>query len=361
MAIVFDNIIFGLQRSGGISRFWSNLIEIGDVINSDNCHFIEPPNASENILRQKVKLNHSFPDRTIPVCVSRYLDFGSSFGLKSKYKCSVFHSSYYRLCKEPGVANITTVHDLIYEKFAHGYSKLAHVLQKRKALQWSDCITCVSENTKQDLFHYYPEIAGKDVRVIHNGVDGFEDQSRLGIFNVLKNEITPHTYFLYVGHRGVLKGFDKVFAVLRSYKDIALIVVGSPFTPKETGKFQLHGFSRRVINVGTVNDFDLNVLYSNAKFLFFPSLYEGFGIPPIEAMMSRCPVIASSTSSIPEVVGDAALLFDPCSEDHLDKVVDEIRRDDARARLIKKGVERSKLFSWGAVRSKYADIYNEYG
>lgn len=358
--ICFDNIVFCLQRSGGVSRFWSKLLQGGGSTELADYRFVEPPGACGNIYRQGMDLKGVIADRPLPTFALRYLDFGERFGLKRKYQCSVFHSSYYRLCRERGVANVTTVHDLIYEKFAKGPARWAHLLQKRRALRGSDCIVCVSENTKRDLLEYYPEVHGKDIRVIPNGVEGFDDQRVAGEFQIKGRRYIPRSYFLYVGHRGAVKGFDKVFDVLSKHPDLNLVVVGKPFAPDEMGQIAKLGLAGRVENAGVVTDSELNLLYSNAEFFFFPSFYEGFGIPPIEAMMARCPVVASNRSSVPEVVGDAGLLFDPASDDQLDEAVTLVRKDEVRNSLILRGAERGEGYSWGGVRNAYISIYREY-
>ncbi len=359
--IVFDNITFSLQKVGGVSRFWSHLIA-GFSSRDDVC-FLEAESDIDNVYRKGMMLPRTISvSRYRSIWIYRYLDIDSKVALGRVDNCTVFHSSYYRLCTGGGISNITTVHDMIYEKFIHGPSRWVHTCQKRHALEASVCIVCVSENTKKDLLKYYPECKQKDVRVIPNGVSGFLNMVKHYDFNINGVNVFRESYFLYVGHRsGGAKAFDRVYTALSFLTNVKLVVVGDPFVTAEIKKMQSHGYCDRIINVGRVTDEYLNVLYSNAEFLFFPSIYEGFGIPPLEAMMAHCPVLASNRSSIPEVVGDAALLFDPDVESEIKDAIKAVTNASIRESLIAEGIKRASYFAWDFVIDQYNEVYREYG
>jgi len=355
LSIVFDNIAFNLQRAGGISRFWSKIID--PYKSSPDARFIEHVGGGENIYRRQMALSASLQDHRLPVWIARYLNFSRRF-FKEGF---VFHSSYFRVNSAPGCANITTVHDLIYEKFGGRLGSPLHVIQKKTALRKSDCIVCVSDYTRKDLLEYYPFCSDKRVIVIPNGVDGFYPfHVDADLFHRL-NLKDDGSYFLYVGHRGSCKGFALIHDALDLLEGaLQCVVVGSPFNQAELTEISKRGHQSKILHAGKVNDSELNCLYSHARFFFFPSLYEGFGIPPLEAMMSGCPVLASNRSSVPEVVNDAGVLFDPSDLGTLKNGLLRILQAEARKDLISRGLERASRFSWRSVVERYATLYSEF-
>ena len=356
MAIIFDNIIFNQQRSGGVSRFWSKIIE--PYIYDNNARFIEGAGCLNNIYRQSLSIAPEAcePDHCLPAKISRYLNFSRRF-FDDDF---LFHSSYFRVNDAPGCINITTVHDLMYEKFNSGFGATLHLSQKVVALHKSNCIVCVSEHTRKDLIEHYPFCLDKRIVVIPNGVEGFYPPPvNSELFHRFCVDASK-PYFLYIGYRGGCKGFNLVFDALDFLEgSMQCVVVGDPFTQNEFKKIVEMGHKKNILNVGKVSDADLNDLYGHASFLFFPSLYEGFGIPPLEAMMAGCPVLASNRSSVPEVIGGAGILFDPSDLAALKSGLMRILLDDVRRELIAAGTQRARNFSWKSVIERYATLYSE--
>lgn len=354
MAIVFDNIVFNLQHAGGVSRFWSKVIQ--PYGGSEGVTFIEHSGGVENIYRKSMSITPVVPDHRLPIQMARYVNFSRNF-FRDEF---VFHSSYYRINSSPGSLNVTTVHDLIYEKFGKGIGTVLHLYQKAAALRKSVCIVCVSDNTRKDLLKYYPFCSDKQVVVIPNGVDGFSRSALNSEFGQADVGIDFPLFFLYVGHRGVLKGFNLVHDVIDMLdEEFQCVVVGDPFSKSEVAEIRERGHEKRIINVGKVSDIKLNHLYSRSSFFFFPSLYEGFGIPPLEAMSAGCPVLASNRSSVPEVVGDAGILFDPSDSSTLRSGLSRILQSEVRARLVTLGMKRASSFSWKSVVDRYAVLYSD--
>lgn len=357
MPIVFDNIIFSQQRSGGVSRVWSKIIQ--PYIGDNRCRFIENADCENNLYRRDMPIASvaRVHDHYLPRKIAQYLNFSRDF-FDGAF---VFHSSYFRVNKAPGCKNVTTVHDMIYEKMRSGIGSALHLHQKVEALQMSDAVVCVSEHTRKDLLEHYPFCTDKRVVVIPNGVEGFRKlESNLELldqFGIKK----PKSYFLYVGHRqGTAKGFDLVYdAIDMLGRELQCVVVGNPFTKSELAIIRQRGHEKRILNVGKVSDSELNHLYSQARFFFFPSFYEGFGIPPLEAMSAGCPVLASNRSSVPEVVGDAGVLFDPSDLGSLESGLSRVLQNEIRGNLIALGIERATNFSWKPVVERYAALYSE--
>ena len=350
--LIFDNIVYSLQRSGGVSRFWSKITEPY----VDNAHFIERKDATDNLYRHTQQLAHTLPDHHLFKKISRYLNFRLPFNGEKH----IFHSSYYRINRAPGAINVTTIHDLIYERFGSGLGNRLHIIQKRQALAAADCIVCVSEHTRKDLLAYYPITREKRVLVIPNGVEAVPPiTSGSGVGTTVQAAVDQGDFFLYVGHRGSCKGFDRVYQALRLCDpNWRCIVVGTGLQEQELAIIASHGLTERIVPVGRITDAELTFLYSRAGFFFFPSLYEGFGIPPLEAMQQGCPVLASNRSSIPEVVGDAGVLFDPNDSTSLEHGLAEILSPATRERLIAQGRQRADSFSWRSATDQYSTLYN---
>lgn len=351
MSLVFDNIIFSLQRSGGGSRVWANIIR--PHLQRPDCTIIEREGAVQNLYRKSLDIAAPRADHCLPLQLSRYVNFNSNFATSDRL---IFHSSYFRVNRARKCINVTTVHDMIYEKFRSGPSAWIHKHQKWTALQNSEVIVCVSEHTKRDLLEFYPFCANKRLLVIPNGVDADKFAA------VESPESTPscRPYFLYIGHRGHLKGFKLVFDALdRINSEFECVVVGDAFTDEENRAIAQRKLTERVRNIGRISDIELARQYAQASFFFFPSLYEGFGLPPLEAMAAGCLVVAADRSSVPEVVGDAAILFNPDDLDSLNAAMAKVGRDSIRQYLINKGFERVKHYTWAGASKAYAELYDE--
>jgi glycosyltransferase involved in cell wall biosynthesis len=216
---------------------------------------------------------------------------------------------------------------------------------KEASVKRADHVICVSENTKKDLQHYF-DIVDDKISVIHHGYDRFPQS----INTVVSGSHESEPYILYMGQRGGYKNFNmllkamSVFSSLRN--NVRIIAVGGgPFMPEEVAFIQKSNLSR--VTQVEASDLQLGQLYSNALALVYPSLYEGFGMPLLEAFAHSCPVIASRSSSIPEVVNDAAAMFNPHSVEDLGTVlVDVITSRERRDSLVKKGLRRIESFSW---------------
>lgn len=348
--LVFDNIVFSLQRTGGISRFWSKLVE--RHAGNPSARFVEHASLV-NLYRETLELApHAIvPDHRLPLRVARYLDFRRKFSGERH----IFHSSYYRSNHHPSAINVATIHDLIYEKFERGLARTIHIRQKSRALRLANCLVCVSEATRRDLVAHYPFCNNKRIEVIPNGVDPADS---VVVKPVLPAALMERRFLLYVGHRGACKGFDRTYDLLRALPDdIACVVVGADFSPEETRAIATYGLTDRFVSLGRVDDATLSGLYAAAAFFFFPSLYEGFGIPPVEAMQHGCPVLATNRSSVPEVVGDAALLFDPDDRDAMIRHALSILSGVGIKTLRERGHARAEILEWRHALDQYAALY----
>ena len=350
--LLLDNIIFSLQKNGGISVYWSELIK---KLQNEKIPFTYLDGSKEkeqNISFKNINLDPKFKLNSIRffLFVKRYLPIYNST-IKNGV---VFHSSYYRtinkrLKNKKGIKEVVTVHDFTYEKFSKGLKKTVHVYQKKKSIKSADLIICISNNTKNDLVNLYPEFINKDIRVVYNGV-------ATDYYKINKSNFIFENYFLYVGSRAEYKNFDFVVYSIKKIKNFKLIIVGNILTKSEIEFLNTNLFNQWEYKSNVTNS-DLNRLYNNAFALFYPSSYEGFGIPIVEAMRSGCPFIALNTSSIPEIVPEVDFLMNDLNFNEFEKVVKLIK--EKRQLVIELGLEKSNDFSWEKCFSEVIEIYKE--
>lgn len=334
MRIVYDNIIFASQRYGGISVVWGELLRRA-IWDGHDVDFVEFT-PTDNLVRQNLYIPPEHI-RTVPVAFRKAFKYlpVRVYGDKP----FIFHSSFFRTCNNPNAVNITTVHDFTNEMFQTGSGPRKERWIKHNAIRHSDYIICISENTRKDFFRYFPNYPEDHVKVIYHGVS--ED------FCQLKNcgplPFPQDSYLLFVGAREGYKQFDIIPEVLRQ-SGLNLVFTGSPLSGKE--KRQLSGLEDRCHYAGGVSVGDLNRLYNGAFALVYPSQYEGFGLPVIEAQRAGCPVIACDASSIPEIIGDTPLLMERPSTDRLLQKIELLKDPDIRRTVIGNGLRNSRRFSW---------------
>jgi glycosyltransferase involved in cell wall biosynthesis len=236
------------------------------------------------------------------------------------------------------------------------------------AARRSDRILTVSEASKRDILHFF-NVPPEKIVVVYNAIDEHfrvtpaeEDVAR-----VRERYQLDHQFVLYVGnikpHKNLVRLIE-AFAELRrtGFDEVKLLIIGDQISKLPALRRAVHGHKlhKHVRFLGYVSDQTLGVLYRLASAFVFPSLYEGFGLPPLEAMASGTPVVISNVSSLPEVAGDAAVLVDPYD---VESIVDGMRRilsDPAlAAELRRKGVERAREFSWERSVAKTRQVYQQ--
>lgn len=264
------------------------------------------------------------------------------------------------------------VHDLVWKLFpetATAYDQLIQRLFSKRSIKTADIIIAVSESTKRDLQKFLGVEAEK-IRVIHNGVSpNFHPYDPQNAAKLVAGKYgTYPNYICAVGTlepRKNLATLIEAFAILKKHDGCAcqLVIAG----PKGWGNLQLQKKAERaglteddVKFLGFVPDADLSLLYSGASTFVFPSLYEGFGLPLLEAMACGTPVACSNRSSLPEIGADAVLYFNPESAEEMASVVSKILIDTTlRESLIRRGLKRARLFSWESCAKSFLSAFNE--
>lgn len=262
---------------------------------------------------------------------------------------------------------VVTIHDVCWKRYPetmHPMSYLADATFMPTALSRADVIVAVSNATAEDIAHFWP-FARSRIRVIPLGVDR-DWFDILDVDNRSDAISGLGRYFLSVG---TIEPRKNLVRVLKAYASLAvrdpscpsLVIVGKMGWKSDSPLVLARGLgiSHRVVWLRSASDDQLKHLYRQAVALVFPSLYEGFGLPALEAMAAGIPVITSNCASLPEVVGDAALLVDPLRVDEIRDAMRALASDDAlRSRLAKRGIERAGQFSWENTSSQMLDVFS---
>lgn len=339
MKIVYDDIIYSLQVSGGGSVYWSEVT--GEAPTSAQ-HIIYDTAAS-NIFLNKEILNRSTVLSSCLLSIKRFL----AIRLKARERF-IFHSSYYRFCINSNAVNITTVHDFTDELYTCGLKAFLRVNRKKRAMTHSQGIICISENTKRDFLHFYPNYKNRLI-VISNGYDNKS--------YYYEPEVKKTKNILFVGSRHGYKRFDLTLQIANMLKDCRLIIIGGGDLNREEHLLLEKTIPGRFEKKGFVANDDLRHLYNEAFFLCYPSEYEGFGIPIIESQACGCPVVCQSKASIPEVAGDAAIYINGSKIAEDVSLIHKLYDADYYSRIQKNGLENVKRFSWDKCRGEVQDFY----
>ena len=356
--IVFDNIIFSLQKSGGVSVVWHEMLE--RIIGSTDVEklYLEYDDASNNIFRKQLQIPQNdivIRKRNKLFAWERYQNVRLSF-LQNPF---IFHSSYYRTTTNKNAINITTVHDFTYEYYSDGIKQKIHCRQKYAAIRKSDIIICVSENTKRDLLKFLPEIKENKVHVIHNGVSEDYFPITNDLIHDFQLPFPKQSYLLFVGSRTAYKRFDFAVDIARKFQFNLIIVGGEKLSDIENKLLESKLSKNSYTHIRGASNEQLNYLYNNAFCLIYPSEYEGFGIPVLEAQKAGCPVIAYNGSSIPEIAGETTLLFNNFDMEEISSKIDLLKENTQRKEIIDKGIENVQRFSWDKTYSTLLAIYHE--
>lgn len=281
-------------------------------------------------------------------------------------KLDVFHTSDW-LEPPAKCPKVTTIHDLAIFKYPETFvSKGGHNIiqnQKRK-LEWvkkeSDIVIAVSENTKRDIIDILEIPEGK-IKVIYEAPDSTYGiaHSAKEINNVFKKYSIKGKYLLSVGTLEPRKNIKRVIEaykiLLSQFPDISLVICGKMGWGEDVGKWIMGNGKCQIKFTGYVPKEDLACLYQEAECFVYPSLYEGFGLPVLDAMASGCPVVTSNVSSLPEIAGDAGILVNPNEVEEIAKGIIEAFKN--KESLVKKGLIQAEKFTWAKTARETLKIY----
>ena len=340
--IYIDGIITKLQKSGGISVYFNEIIMrmLRDDINFEFSRY-----GSNNFFDEYIGSKYfvDYNSRTL----ERYR------ALQPPQVAGVFHSTYYRKQRRKKLPSVTTVHDFTYEKCIGGIRTSIHSLQKTAAIIEADSVVCISESTRNDLLDLIPKCDPAKVHVIHNGVSPhFKPISKVPINLNIKD-----SYALFVGARGGYKNFANSVKALSLIENTSLYSVGGGAISRDENALIERYLPGRFYHYDFLSTIELNFLYNQADFLLYPSSYEGFGIPVLEALSAGCPVVAVNASSIPEVSGGHAFLAENSTPEALVAEINKLKQISDISDHVKNGIHWASGFSWEKTYEATMNVY----
>jgi len=360
MNVLYDYQIFVAQKFGGISRYFVDLmsgVELIDgfsvdleVFGNQNYYLPNKYNGSFPFV-ERLKKYHK---RSNKIAVRNNV---TTLNKLKKDQIDIFHPTYYDpyFIDHINKPLVITIHDMIYENFPdlfHSSEPTAY--NKRLHMERADKIIAVSHNTKADIVKFYPSLENK-IEVVYHGLGNDFGLNCEDIINL------PEQFVLYVGGRYGYKNFSlmiQAFAnVTKEFKGLKLVVAGSPLGTAEEETLYRNGIRNKVIHI-SATDSQLNTLYKKAIFFIYPSTYEGFGLPILEAYKMGCPVLLSDASCFPEIARDAAAYFEVHAlESLVEKMKVLLQSSFYRNSLIDLGKEKLKLYTMQACIENTVKVY----
>jgi glycosyltransferase involved in cell wall biosynthesis len=363
--VVYDHQIFWQQKYGGISRYFFDLATRMSRYDSLDVKILAGVyvNAYLREIKSDLVVGTAVPQVPKTGLILKFFNGYFARAWLAVNQPQIVHETFYSVkgIAPSGTATVLTVYDFIHEIF----SPESDVgLVKAAAIRRADHVICISQNTRKDLLERI-DVNPEKVSVVYEGI-GFADSLLLKLLSgdAVYKANPGYPYVLFVGNRSGYKNFYRVVEAFASsktlFKDFKIVCFGSlPLHQQEFESAQALGLPEDTLVWVSGDDVVLESYYRGAAALIFPSLYEGFGNPPLEAMASGCPVLCSNTSSMPEVSGDAAEYFNPYDIENIATAMENVLYSKERSQeMVQRGQERAKMFSLDQCAAKIRDIYH---
>lgn len=378
MRIAYDHQIFSLQKTGGIARYFCRLAEqlnqthqSGGMTENVMVGIFAPFYRNQYLSHLPLGIVHGkqvkdYLPKTAGLMVG--VNGWLSRNKISQWHPDLVHETYFSKTRSAPQKTpfVLTVFDMISEHAGKPGDRSPSIQtldemrlsDKYTAVERADHVICISEQTRKDLIALFGTPENK-VSVAYLGCDGLP-QNQMGVCSAQQGR---RPYLLYVGLRGGYKNFTTLLHAIATstrLKDTFDLMAfgGGPLTQSEQALIKELGFNLGQVRQHGGDDHALAESYQQAAALVYPSTYEGFGLPPIEAMSQQCPVICSDISSIPEIVGDAGEYFDPRHPESIAEAIERVVFSPERTSvLIARGLERAKFFTWDRCAEQHLSVY----
>ncbi len=371
LEVIVDGIIYHQQARGGVSRIYSEILP--RICQQDDSVRVTLLTMSDRPSQQPLPQHPHIKPRSVPV-VERYLRPWRILGPYAPFvrrlidpfvigdgAGQIWHSTYYTSPSRWRGKQVVTIVDMIYERYPdlfNGPFDNQIREQKRRTVAQADAVICISETTRRDVLQFFRAprdktwvvpLAHSDLfRPLQSANNGFENSPK-------------RPYLLYVGNRTGYKNFDfllQAYAVWQHRKEVDLVVISrEPWTVKEQRFLSESKLESRVSLRMVVDDEQLRHLYCQAVALVYPSLYEGFGIPLLEAMGCGCPVVASDIPSTREVAGEIPIYFEVASSESLLHALESVMNEGQSTLRRTAGITHASQFSWDKTARQTLEVY----
>ena len=295
-----------------------------------------------NILTQKLKISHNF-----------------LLGTKS----DIYHFFNFTIPKNIKGKIIITIYDTVFFTVPETMGDMKTISEYRYAAEKSDLIITISESAKSDIIKHF-NVSEEKIKIVTPGID-LHKYSKSELENIRKKYNLPQNYILYLGTIEPRKNIERIVKSFKRYKqeindDLKLVIVGKKGWKYDNIMKLIESMGTDIIITGYIDEEDKVPIYKLAQIFVFPSLYEGFGMPILEAMASGTPVITSNISSMPEVAGNAGILVDPFDENEIFGAYKKILSDEKlKKEMVQRGLEQTKKFEWKKSVEILEKIYEE--
>ena len=364
--ILYDHQVFSLQNAGGASRYQYELLRYMSSMQGVEPELflglnqtVYPFQDLNSTITRVVGTRGPLGPGLLRYAVNEALESGWS-ALGEKY--DIYHPTYFRCMPAIRARRIVaTHHDCTYEQLPHLFRDAAMIMRTRRAMFAKvDMVLCISEASRRCLLEFYP-VSAERTRVVHHGLTPLPRSQRAA------EELQAHLrrgFVLYVGARTAHKNFPGLLQAFHDShldEDFDLLTLGGgALTNDEKAKIAALALTPSVICIPVVTDEMLGEAYARASLFVYPSLSEGFGIPPLEAMAAGCPVAASEVTAIPEICQDAPFYFDPYDIGTIAMALQQgVSDDESRYRAIAKGKAVAAQYRWEECGAKTLAAYRE--
>lgn len=353
MKVLFDHQIFSYQRFGGVSKYFAEMLSNFPLETWETTTLFSNNEYVKN--KDLFKSFQFFPRYWFKGQgrIMNELNKPYSIYRLAKQDYDVFHQTHFETYCLPYLKDkpmVTTFHDMNFAT----YNKNEYLVKIQKlSINRANKIIAVSQNTRKDLIEMW-NVDPDKIEVVYHGVDTPISDTIIG------NRLVKEPYILYVGRRETFKNFERLldaFALIdHQFKDLRLVCTSENFTEKEILLLQEKKIYDKVIHI-RADEKTMANLYKYAELFVYPSIYEGFGMPILEAMSYGCPVVISNTSCFPEIAKDAAVYFDPYNTESIVHGIEKAIDSDIKRSCIDKGYERCKDFSWKRTADGHLKVY----